>query len=113
MSEEQDQISVVQWMGYKHPDLAEALHHSPNGGVRDARTGAKMKKMGTRPGFPDLVLYENRGEFAGLVIEMKSAKGRLTPSQKRWAEILKRCRYQVTTAYSTDEAIKTIEEYLA
>lgn len=34
--------------------VSDFIHHSPNGGARDAREGANFKLMGTKAGFPDL-----------------------------------------------------------
>lgn len=64
------------------------IHHSPNGGKRSAFTGAQMKAMGVKPGFPDLILPA-RGvdpSIPGLVIEMKSDDGRLSRDQVEWRD---------------------------
>ena len=65
------------------------LHHSPNGGKRDGFTGAQMKALGVKPGFPDLILpVAADGMFGqrrpGLAIEMKSATGVMSDLQKEW-----------------------------
>jgi hypothetical protein len=53
--------------------------HPANGEARSARTGAKLKRMGTRPGVPDLVVIVG-GIAHGL--ELKAHGGRQSPSQK-------------------------------
>ena len=89
-AEEAEQAALVVW---SHKPAVRAvlpalrwLHHSPNGRQRSSFTGAQMKALGVKPGFPDLVLPVQRGTHAGLVIEMKSEKGVLSQSQKEWLE---------------------------
>jgi len=87
-NEEREQARLIKWT---HKVAVRAvlpqlrwLHHSPNGGKRDAITGGQMKALGTKPGFPDLILPVRSGEQIGLVIEMKSATGSTTTEQKEW-----------------------------
>lgn len=53
--------------------------HPANGEARSARTGARLKRMGTRPGVPDLVLIIE-GYVYGL--ELKARGGRLSAAQQ-------------------------------
>lgn len=80
--EEHLQESCVRWFDYQYPSHRLLLHHSPNGGRRDAREGARFKAMGTRAGFPDLILLLPSIAGNYLAIEMKSDTGRQTESQK-------------------------------
>lgn len=93
-SEEIEQARLIKWT---HRQDVRALmpalkfiHHSPNGGKRSAFTGAQMKALGVKPGFPDLILpvakrlSDTAVIYPGLVIEMKSAIGTLSPEQKDW-----------------------------
>ena len=58
-----------------------AVGHGGGGRVR----GAILKSMGLRAGTPDLIfLY--RGQFLGL--ELKSAKGRVSPAQDKCAHLI-------------------------
>ena len=50
MSEQQHQIAVVKWANLSKIPLV----HVANEGFRSAKTGAILKMMGMRPGFPDL-----------------------------------------------------------
>jgi hypothetical protein len=43
--------------------LRVGIQHFPTGEKRDASTGAKLKRMGTKPGWPDLILVSPSGEF--------------------------------------------------
>lgn len=89
------------------PELA-FLHHSPNGGQRSAFTGAQMKALGTKRGFPDLVLPRRGG---GLAIEMKSATGRTSPEQDGWLDWLAQCGWTVVVCRSAEDAREAIAVY--
>jgi hypothetical protein len=65
--------------------------HVPNGSVLagDAKARAiqsnALKKAGVMPGFPDLILFDRRARRVGF-LEVKSAKGRVQPSQEQFAK---------------------------
>ena len=111
-SEEQQQIEFINWVHRTHPDQWSKFHHSPNGGQRSKLTGHKMKLMGTRKGFPDLVLFEKRGKFSGLVIEMKTRTGRVAPEQLWWKDVLGDCGFDCYIARGLDDAIAIFEGYM-
>jgi hypothetical protein len=52
--------------------------HVPNGEKRDARTGAKLKRMGTLAGTSDFLLWHEGNSFA---LEIKSPGGRPSEHQ--------------------------------
>ena len=56
----------------------------PNGGKRDARTGAQMKYEGSVRGVSDLILLVPKKGFSALCIEMKRPKGKQSEEQIRW-----------------------------
>ena len=58
--------------------------HPPNGEARSARTGGKLKAMGVKPGVPDLVVVLPGGHAHFL--ELKSARGSLSPHQRVFRE---------------------------
>jgi hypothetical protein len=53
--------------------------HFPAGEKRTAKTGARLKAMGLKPGWPDFQFLFN-GQFIG--IELKAGKGKQSESQK-------------------------------
>src|SRR3990167_4034108 len=121
--EHKEQCAVIQWARLnetKWPCL-KYLFHPANGGKRNIRTAVRLKAGGVKAGVPDLVLpavrYQNveRGLVlaAGLFIEMKSAKGRLTDSQNEWRDYLIKAGYQHFVCYNAGEAIDVITDYLA
>lgn len=112
-SEERAQIEFVNWVHRLHPEQWEWLHHSPNGGKRDARTAGKMKLMGTKKGFPDLVLYEARGPFNGLVIEAKKDKDeKPTLEQMKWLDHFCALGYSVWVADGLESMQQIFVDYV-
>jgi hypothetical protein len=82
--EDQLQIAVANYLAVVLPQSV-FWFHPPNGGSRNAREGAKLKKMGTKAGVPDLVfVYAGAAYF----IELKapahgtSRAGTLSREQK-------------------------------
>lgn len=110
--EETDQILFVNWVARTYPEIAPCLHHSPNGGYRDSRTGQRMKLMGTRKGFHDLILFHPVPPHAGLVIEMKLGTGRLTREQQEWIHRYRACGFVTRTCWGLAEAQQTFMDYL-
>jgi hypothetical protein len=80
MSESKLQIAMVKWFRLQYPDYV--LYAIPNGGNRSAITGAIMKAEGTMAGVADLFLMQANKDFHGLYIEVKTPKGKQSPSQK-------------------------------
>lgn len=113
-TEEDEQIAVMEWAGYmtgKWPCL-ERLYHTPNGGSRNLAEGAKLKRMGVKPGVPDLFLPYPAGGYCGLWLEMKTEDGRPTPCQRDWIEYLRSVGYCAYICHNAGEAINAIEAYL-
>jgi hypothetical protein len=63
-------------------------------------------------GFPDIFIYEPRGTFHGLAIEMKRVKGgKIEPEQIEWKEQLRNRGYASYICKGSEDAIKVIDEY--
>ena len=110
-SEANQQEIVIKYLRLAYP---EALYCASAGGMRTSYLQAiKMKRTGYVKGFPDLFIYEPRGEYHGLAIEMKKEKGGVaSPEQKRWQELLRNRGYASYICKGSEEAIKRIDEYL-
>lgn len=114
MTEAQEQKFLFQWAGVsrqKYPEL-ELLFHVPNGGRREAREAASLKKQGVKPGVPDLILPVARGEYFGLYIELKAGKNKPSEHQLEWIENLNQQGYFVKVCYGWIEASEVITNYL-
>lgn len=106
------QKNCVSWFSLQYREYAQLLHHSPNGGKRNAIEAAKFKAMGVRAGFPDLILCIARHGFHGLFIELKTAKGRQSEHQKYYQCVLEEQGYKYVIVRAIKEFINEIESYL-
>jgi hypothetical protein len=109
-SEANQQEIVIKYLRLAYPD---ALYCASAGGMWTSDSQRiKMARTGYVKGFPDLFIYEPRGAFFGLAIEMKKEKGgTASPEQKRWQEQLRNRGYASYICKGSEEAIKVIDEY--
>lgn len=110
--EEDLQQTCCRWMAYQYPKEYAFLHHSPNGGKRNAREAARFKAMGTKAGFPDLQLCLPRRGKHGLFIELKTDKGTQTEYQKNWQKMLTSEGYAYLVCRSFEQFCNIINKYL-
>lgn len=114
--EHQEQVALCGWwkLYSRGRGVPESLLFAiPNGGRRDAVTGARLKAEGVRAGIPDLFLAVPRGAWAGLFIEMKRRRGgRASPEQQAMHTCLAASGYRVSVCRGWDEARAALEAYM-
>ncbi len=113
-NEDAIQAEIVRWSYAEtknQPDLW-LLHHCPNGGFRGMQAGMRFKALGVKAGVPDVVLPVPRGKYYGLWIEVKTATGKVSDSQKEWHERLTKIGHFVVVIRTAEEGIETIKQYL-
>ncbi len=72
--------AVVEYLErFAFPDVL--WFHPPNGGKRSPQWAMELKRMGVKPGVPDLILYRRGRAFA---LELKAEDGRPTEAQLAW-----------------------------
>lgn len=106
------QSSCVQWFRLQYPTHATALFAVPNGGRRDRVSGAKLKAEGVLPGVSDLILLLPRGRHHGLLIEMKTERGKQSQAQRDWQRDMVHRGYKYMVIRSIDEFIDRVTDYL-
>ena len=113
-TEAEEQAAIFEWAEWNKSRIPELglLYHVPNGGKRDIKTAMRLKQEGVKAGIPDIVLPVSRGGYHGLYIELKVGKNKPTKEQLKWLESLEQEGYYTTWCIGSQEAIKTIEEYL-
>ena len=111
-AEDNLQMQCVRWFRLQFPKLARLLHHSPNGGRRDAREGARFKQMGTQAGFPDLILLVAANGYHALMLELKTRTGRQQDTQKEYQQLVEAQGYRYVVIRSFDQFRETIKDYL-
>lgn len=124
--ESQEQIVVVKWWANQAPAWGydqRLLVASANGEVRGRKissqglwyspAGIKLRAMGVRAGFPDLVLFTPSWGYHGLMIEMKRTKGgSVSTEQRDYHELLSSQSYYCVVCKGADPAMKAIRDYL-
>lgn len=114
-TEDQEQAALMAWAQMQtaaRPELA-LLHHIPNGGARNARTGARLKAQGVKKGVPDLCLPVPCGGYHGLYIELKRVSGgHVSAEQAEMLNALAAYGYKARICRGAEEAINTIRDYL-
>jgi hypothetical protein len=125
-SEDDEQIMLAQWLDAK----GLLWCHVPNGGLRNKREAAKLKRMGVKPGVPDVKIYDppprltrpvqvRAGSMTGVhiqlpgaAIEMKRIGGaKPTADQSTWIAALARRHWATAVCYGAAEAIRQLEEW--
>lgn len=105
LSEYDEQVKLANYLDAK----GYCWCHVPNGGNRNAVTGAKLKRQGVKPGVPDVLIFETKG---GIAIELKRKSGKpsdVRDTQKEWLNALSNRGWQTKVAYGADEAIDYLE----
>ena len=85
----------------------------PNGGARDAITGARLRLEGVLAGVPDIFLAKAASGKYGMFIEMKTKRGRVSERQRDLFPLLEAAGYAVVVARGWKEAADAVEMYLA
>lgn len=110
-TEQENVISWANWHLREYPEL-KWLHHIPNGGKRNKAEAARFKAQGVKAGVSDLFLPAAHGGYFGLYIEMKYGKNKPTDQQKEFITDMQQAGYDARVAYSAQEAIEILQEYL-
>ena len=110
MSEHDEQATLFAIASYR-PEL-RWMFAIPNGGYRTKATAGKMAAEGVKAGVWDIYLPRSSKGYHGLFLEMKWGKNTLTPAQKEFGDYATQQGYCCKVAYSAEEAIEIIDEYL-
>lgn len=107
--EASEQITVISYCTMRN----FPVFHIPNGGSRNSREAAHLKRQGVKAGVPDLFFPAALRGFHGLFIEMKAGKNKTTEKQDEWIALLTESGYCVRVCYGFEEARKVIDWYFA
>lgn len=107
------QVSMVKLFRLKYPSMKHNLFAVPNGGRRDAVTGAKLKEEGQLAGVSDLIFLKANRFYHGLLIEVKTDKGRQSDNQKEWQQKITNDGFKYIVVRSLDQFIEEVKNYLA
>lgn len=115
MKEDSELIKFFDWvrLNEKFDPRFCTIYHIANERRTSMRTGKIFKQKGVRPGVPDVCVPIPSGMYPGLYIEFKVRPNVLSDSQKAFITALLKLGFLVVIAWSADEAIQIVTEYLA
>lgn len=112
--EEQNQVAFVTWFRLQYPQYKKLITIASFGENIGEKRMARLKQMGLTAGFPDIVIqvarFYREAWVAGLFIEMKTKKGKLSEAQKEIHSLLSN-QYLVKVAHSFEEAQAIVADY--
>lgn len=105
------QVAVANWLKLVHPKVCFTI--SPSGMKLPIWIAMMLKAMGYRSGTPDLLIFEPRGGYFGLFVELKTEKGVTSANQKEMLNELEARGYKAAVCFGYEVAIQFIDKYLA
>lgn len=105
------QQSIIQTFRMVYPQYSNRLFSVPNGGKRGVVTATILKAEGAMRGVPDLVFTKPVKKYAGMFIEVKTPKGRLTPEQVAFIQEHRETHY-CCVVRSVEQFLNEIKNYL-
>ena len=82
--------------------------HVPNGGKRNLREAARLKRMGVKAGIPDVLIFEPTIHGHGLAIELKVKPNRVTPEQLATMKALGERGWAWQPCYSMSDVMEAL-----
>jgi hypothetical protein len=98
----------------KYLDLQNVLYCGSMGGNYQVHMSVRIraKNSGYKRGFPDLFIYEPKGKYHGLAIELKIGYNKATKEQLYWQKELIKRGYKAEICTGIDEALEVINNFL-
>lgn len=104
------QVAICNYIAIKYSGV---FFNGSAGGMRTFYSVAKkMKATGYKAGFPDIFIYEPRGIYHGLAIELKVKGNYASKKQKEVLQKLRDKGYRAEVCTGFDMATNVIDEYL-
>jgi hypothetical protein len=115
--EQIDHINLVNWFHHDYPELADDFHHFANERKCSMNEGRKLKRMGVKRGVLDFFLalpiqHKDGFWWAGLWVELKVGKGKLTPEQSAFIHRKLQRGYEAVAVWGEEAAKAVILTYL-
>lgn len=116
--EDNECSTFVDTLAWKRPHVFKMLTKVEPGGTRGKAEAARLKRLGSKKGFPDYFIFYPTERFHGLAIEMKRPDGStankavVSPEQHEWIFSLREKGYAAYICYTAEEALEVVEKYL-
>lgn len=115
MSEHDHQVSLFDWRDHigvrEFPEL-KWMFAIPNGGHRKPSVAKRLKREGVKAGVLDVFIPIPKGGYAGMWVEMKFGRNKLTTEQAAFLEQMKLSGYYCAVAYVVDDAVREVRKYM-
>lgn len=85
--------------------------HIPNEGKRTKFEQYKLKSLGVMAGMPDVMIFDPKGIYSGLAIELKAGYNKPTENQKKCLRELENRKWKVFWSNDLDEVLERIDNY--
>ena len=111
MTEKEIHSAIVKYLEYLPNNI---LFTSTLGGVYLGSANWSQKsilKKHYKKGVPDILIFEPRNNYFGLMLEIKTVKGRPSVHQKEWIKRLNDKGYLAVITYGFSDAIDIIDMY--
>lgn len=111
-SESEIQCAFFAHLKLALPKIYPYAFSIPNGGYRNKREAARLKREGLKSGIPDVFIACPLGGYHGLFIEFKRMKNsKISDAQKEYIQILSDAGYFCCICTCPLEAIDVIKTY--
>lgn len=113
--EDQDQMNFTSWFDYQYPHYSRLYFHVMNESDMPVQGRVKAKKKGLKSGVSDIIILLKRGEYSGLIIELKrkyKAKSKVSKEQEEFLFEVDGQGFYCAICYGFEEAQKCVKEYL-
>lgn len=119
--EDAEQAAYFDWVRLmaSSDERYQTIYAIPNGGHRNVREAARLKRQGVKAGVSDIHVPVSVGERAGLWIELKrpivrgKPKPKLSPEQVQWLGLMHSFGHTVCLCYGFDQARQATQAYLS
>jgi len=108
--EQKMQCSIANYLRLKYPGLLWTI--SPAGLIINKSLGIMAVRMGYRSGTSDLLIFEPRGIFHGLFVELKVPGNLTSDDQDEFLTAANLRRYATAVCFTYTDTITTIAKYL-
>jgi hypothetical protein len=110
-NEDRLQAACVKWFRLQYPQ--HVIFAIPNGGNRNAVTGAMLKRTGVLAGVADLCVLHANKHHHGLYVELKVGRNKQTGTQIDFQQACYREGYAYTVLNNIDDFMLVINYYFA
>jgi hypothetical protein len=107
-TEDQFQMTIARYLD----TLGVLWNHCANERKTSYITGNRLKQKGVKSGVPDILIFEPRGQYSGIAIELKVGYNKLSENQTAWLEALSKRGWMVMWSDDIDVVIERIDNYL-